>query len=77
VGRDTSLKEVMTNFDAVFLATGAWKEIMMNIPEEELIENGLDFLKKVNTSSLEKIGKKVVVIGGGNVAIDVARCCLG
>ncbi|MBS7640450.1 MAG: FAD-dependent oxidoreductase [Candidatus Bathyarchaeia archaeon] len=76
VGRDTSLKEIMTNFDAVFLAIGAWKEIMMRIPGEELIENGLDFLKKVNTSSLEKIGKKVVVIGGGNVAIDVARVLL-
>ncbi|MEM2673995.1 MAG: FAD-dependent oxidoreductase, partial [Candidatus Bathyarchaeia archaeon] len=76
VGKDISLEEIMAKFDAVFLATGAWKEATMGIPGEEFIENGLDFLKKVNTFSLKGVGRKLVVIGGGNVAIDVARVAL-
>ncbi|MEM2394547.1 MAG: FAD-dependent oxidoreductase [Candidatus Bathyarchaeia archaeon] len=76
VGKDLSLEELMAKYDAVFLATGAWREIAMRIPGEELMEAGLDFLKKVNSGVREAPGRKVAVIGGGNVAIDVARVLL-
>lgn len=76
VGRDLTLEELMAKYDAVFLAVGAWKEAAMRIPGEELMEPGLDFLKKVNSGLRKAPGKKVAVIGGGNVAIDVARVLL-
>ena len=76
IGRDLTLKDLMDRYDAVFLATGAWKEASMQIPGEELMENGLDFLKRVNKGETKTLWKKVVVVGGGNVAIDVARVLL-
>ncbi|MCS7114067.1 MAG: FAD-dependent oxidoreductase [Nitrososphaerota archaeon] len=76
VGRDVLLEELMAKYDAVFLAIGAWKEAAMRIPGEELMEAGLDFLKKINSGVRKAPGKKVAVIGGGNVAIDVARVLL-
>ncbi|MEM3703072.1 MAG: FAD-dependent oxidoreductase [Candidatus Bathyarchaeia archaeon] len=76
IGRDLSLGELMAKYDAVFLAIGAWKEVATKIPGEELMEAGLDFLKKVNSGVRKAPGRKVAVIGGGNVAIDVARVLL-
>lgn len=73
VGKTVTLKELMAKFDAVFLALGAWKEAKLGMPGEDLLTNGLDFLKKVNLGLKEPPGKKVAVVGGGNVAIDVAR----
>lgn len=73
VGRDISLEEIMAKFDAVLITTGAWKEAKMDIPGEDLMEDGLSFLKKVNTALLKSVEGKVVVVGGGNVAVDVAR----
>lgn len=74
-------------YAAVFLSTGAWKGIKPNIPNLEKFKDVLDgvtFLREVNegilTGSGEKPavveGKKVVVVGGGNVAIDTARVSL-
>jgi NADPH-dependent glutamate synthase beta subunit-like oxidoreductase len=76
VGKDLSLEELMKEFDAVFLASGAWKEADMGIPGEDLMEAGLEFLKKINLGVIKALGKNVAVIGGGNVAIDVARVLL-
>ncbi|MEM2464952.1 MAG: FAD-dependent oxidoreductase [Candidatus Bathyarchaeia archaeon] len=76
VGKDISLEEIISKFDAVFLATGAWKEGVMRVPGEELMMNGLDFLRMVNVGIRKAPGKKVAIIGGGNVAIDVARVLL-
>ena len=63
-------------YKAVFLAVGAQKGKRLEIPGEEGTEGVMDcleFLKKVNAGDMRSPGKKVVVIGGGNSAIDAAR----
>jgi len=62
-------------FDAIFIAIGAWRSIKLGIKGENLpgVMDGLSFLKEVNAGERVKIGDKVAVIGGGNVAIDAAR----
>lgn len=61
--------------DAVFVSTGAYKEMALNIPGEALkgVFSGVDFLEDVASGKKPKIGKHVVIIGAGNVAIDAAR----
>jgi NADPH-dependent glutamate synthase beta subunit-like oxidoreductase len=76
VGQDISLSELQKNFDAVFLACGAWKTKGIGIPGENLMISGLDLLCKINMGNRDLPGKKVAVIGGGNVAMDVARTLL-
>ena len=63
-------------FDAVFVAIGAWVGRSLGIPGEEApgVWNGLKFLGEVNTGARPKLGANVVVIGGGDVAMDAARC---
>ena len=63
-------------FDAIFLACGAMKDSKMGIEGEELngVNGALTFLMDINRGKkLDLTGKKVVVIGGGDVAIDAAR----
>ena len=76
VGKDVSIQELREQgFDAFFLGIGAQKSAALGIPGEELkgVWGGIDFLREVNRGALPALGKKVVVIGGGNVAMDVAR----
>lgn len=66
-------------YKAVFIAIGAHKGLKLNIPGEDDFEGLIDcitFLKRVNLGNRSKPGKKVVVIGGGNSAIDSARTAL-
>jgi heterodisulfide reductase subunit A-like polyferredoxin len=65
-------------FDAVFAAPGAWLGRKMGIPGEDApgVLDALDFLYKVNCGEQPAIGPNVVVIGGGDVAMDAARCAL-
>ncbi len=71
----TALRKLSVESDAVFIASGAWKERMLDIAGEELLISGTGFLR--NRSMLpEPKGKKVAVIGGGNVAMDVSRTLL-
>jgi len=63
-------------YDAVFLAIGAHRERRLNIPGEELAIPGVEFLRKANSGQPIPIGRRVAVIGGGNVATDVARTAL-
>jgi heterodisulfide reductase subunit A len=63
-------------FCAIFLAIGAQDAIQMRIPGEDEAEDVIDalaFLKAVNLGSRKLPGNRIVVIGGGNVAIDTAR----
>jgi NADH-quinone oxidoreductase subunit F len=64
--------------DAVFLATGAYKDMSLGIPGEDLkgVLSGTAFLEDVAVGKIPSIGKKVVIIGAGNVAVDAARTAL-
>jgi NADPH-dependent glutamate synthase beta subunit-like oxidoreductase len=73
VGKDVTMADLMGRFSAVFVATGAWKERPLGIKGESLALSGLDFLQAVNNGDRTIPGKKVAVVGGGNVALDVAR----
>ncbi len=61
--------------EAVFVASGAWRGLKMGIPGEDGpgVVDGLTFLKAVNSGRAPRIGAKVLVVGGGNTAIDAAR----
>jgi len=65
-------------FDAVFIATGAHLSMKLNLPGEERngILYGVEFLREVNLGKRVELGKRVSVIGGGNVALDAARAAL-
>jgi NADPH-dependent glutamate synthase beta subunit-like oxidoreductase len=78
VGRDISFTKLRSDFDAVLLATGLNKGRELNIPGAHLagVYNGIDFLINVNLGFEIELGKRVVVVGGGNVAIDVARAAV-
>ena len=74
-GKDISLKRVEADgYKAVFLATGLHLSRRLNIDNEDLegVIKGVDFLGAVSLYNPVSLGKKVVVIGGGNVAVDVA-----
>ena len=62
-------------FKAVYLAAGAPKSMKMNIENEDAegVLHGIDYLNLLNCKQPVKTGKKVVVVGGGDVAIDAAR----
>jgi NADPH-dependent glutamate synthase beta subunit-like oxidoreductase len=75
-GRDFSIEDLRSQgFDAVLIAVGAHRSRELSIPGVNLdgVHKGIDFLLNVNLGYKFTIGKKVVVIGGGNVAMDVAR----
>ena len=76
VGKDVTIQELREQgFDAFYLAVGAQKSASLGIPGEDLsgVWGGIDFLREVNAGAKPDVGKKVVVVGGGNVAMDVAR----
>jgi 2-oxoacid:acceptor oxidoreductase delta subunit (pyruvate/2-ketoisovalerate family) len=67
--------EDLKSYAAVFLATGKWAEQKSKIKGDELkgVRHGLTFLREVNSGESVALGKRVIVIGGGNTAIDSAR----
>lgn len=75
IGKDITLTRLSENYDAVIIAVGLQKSRSLNIPGAEMegVKHAIPFLKKVNTAETADIGNEVVVIGGGNVAVDVAR----
>src|SRR5579883_238736 len=75
-GRDFSIEELREQgFSAVLIAVGAHRSRDLSIPGNDLdgVHKGIDFLLNVNLGYKFTIGKRVVIIGGGNVAMDVAR----
>ena len=72
IGKDIPVNDLVEQYDSVFLNTGAWKRPLIGLDGEELTTFGLDFLIEVNKWMESKIGKDIIVVGGGNVAVDVA-----
>jgi thioredoxin reductase/Pyruvate/2-oxoacid:ferredoxin oxidoreductase delta subunit len=68
----------LKDYDAVFVATGAHSSRKLEIPGENTagVISGIEFLRQLNLDGKSQIGKNVIVIGGGNTAIDAARASL-
>jgi NADPH-dependent glutamate synthase beta subunit-like oxidoreductase/coenzyme F420-reducing hydrogenase delta subunit len=76
IGKDVTIKDMMNDgYSAVLLATGLSESRSLAIPgiDSDGILLALPFLRSLTSAKLPEIGKRVIVIGGGNVAIDVAR----
>jgi dihydropyrimidine dehydrogenase (NAD+) subunit PreT len=73
-GKDISIAEIEKEFAAIFVAVGLGGGTRLNVPGEELPEvvEALDFIEQIHSQPLERVpvGNRVVVIGGGNTAID-------
>ncbi len=75
VGADVSFADLRRDFDAVIIAVGAKSSRSLGLPGENGpgVYGGVDLLRAVSLGEKVPVGKNVVVIGGGNVAYDVAR----
>jgi NADPH-dependent glutamate synthase beta subunit-like oxidoreductase/Fe-S oxidoreductase len=75
LGRDIYLEDLRRDFAAVLLALGTHKSLRLQIPGEDLdgVLDGIAFLKAANAGTPPVVGRRVVVIGGGNAAINAAR----
>ncbi len=78
LGRDVSMDQLRDRHDAVYLALGAQKASSMRVEGENLegVLPGIGFLGAVSRDENFPIGRKVMVVGGGNTAIDASRTAL-
>ena len=78
LGEDFTLEELEREYDAVFLAIGAWKSKSLRLEGEDhpSVYGGIDFLREVAMGRPMNLGGKVIIVGGGNTAIDAARTAL-
>jgi NADPH-dependent glutamate synthase beta subunit-like oxidoreductase len=79
LGEHVALDELKSRHDAVLLAIGLWKDRKLGVPGElEGLRglHGIDFLIQANEGEALKLPAKVIVVGGGNVAMDTARTAL-
>jgi NADPH-dependent glutamate synthase beta subunit-like oxidoreductase/Pyruvate/2-oxoacid:ferredoxin oxidoreductase delta subunit len=78
IGQDITIENLKNDYDAVFVGIGAHKGRLLGCPGEdgEGVYTGTDFLRKANGNENPEIGDNVVVIGGGDTAIDAARVTL-
>jgi NADPH-dependent glutamate synthase beta subunit-like oxidoreductase len=79
IGKDITLDELREQgYKAFFVAIGLQGGRKVGLPGEDAIgiETGVDFLRRINLDTEQRISGKTVVIGGGNVAIDVARSAI-
>lgn len=75
IGGDLSFSDLKKTYDATFVAVGAHKGLPLSIEGEDLpgVMDGIDFLKEINLGKESDLGREVIVVGGGNTAIDCAR----
>jgi formate dehydrogenase beta subunit len=81
IGKGISLAELQEKYDAVFIAPSAHRSKPMGVEGEErgyrgFLKGGIDFLREVYMGLPTGLGEKVVVVGGGNTAIDCVRVAL-
>ena len=78
LGRDVTLAELKQRHDAVLLTIGAWWGKPMGIPGEEdpRVVDGVGFLREINGGARPEMPETVVVVGGGDVAMDACRAAL-
>jgi NADPH-dependent glutamate synthase beta subunit-like oxidoreductase len=75
VGKDMTLEQLHSDYQAIFVGIGAHKGLKLRVPGEDAgnVFTGTEFLNQVNSGERVAIGDKVIVIGGGDTAIDAAR----
>jgi NADPH-dependent glutamate synthase beta subunit-like oxidoreductase/Pyruvate/2-oxoacid:ferredoxin oxidoreductase delta subunit len=78
IGKDLTLEDLKRDYAAVFVGIGAHKGKTMGLPGEDGpgVYTGTDFLNRVNSGKGPDVGARVVVVGGGDTAIDAARVSL-
>jgi len=79
VGKDITIEELRQKYDAVVVATGCMAPSKLRIPGEDLkgMYYGIEFMEEVNfTYQAKRMGRRVVVIGGGYTAMDCSRSAL-
>ncbi|MBP0573599.1 FAD-dependent oxidoreductase, partial [Mycobacterium tuberculosis] len=78
LGKTVTLDELDARYNAVFMALGTWKDVDIGLPGAEFrgVLSSLAFLEAHALGRAPEIGRKVVVVGGGNSAIDAARSSL-
>ena len=69
---ELTLENLRKQFDSVLAAAGLWTGRKLRLEKAELLDSGLDFLIDIQNGKAAKPGKRVLVIGGGSVAVDVA-----
>ncbi len=73
IGKDIEFKKLLKDYNAVFIGIGNTVSFSTGVKNSENCLLALDFLKNNKIGKHTKVGKEVIVIGGGNVAMDVAR----
>jgi NADPH-dependent glutamate synthase beta subunit-like oxidoreductase len=78
IGKDMTIEDLNKDFEAIFITTGAGQSKKIPLEGSELkgVDWGLDFLRDVKKKNMTSVDGRVVVIGGGNVAMDVARSAI-
>jgi len=76
VGKTVTMADLGQRFDAIVVACGTWRSLRLGVPGEEAegLHYALEYLKRINSGERPPLGSRVVVVGGGSVAIDAARC---
>ena len=75
IGKDIPYEDLQKNYDAIFVGIGAHKGKLLGLPNEEAsnVYTGTEFLHRVNSGEKIEVGDKVLVVGGGDTAVDAAR----
>jgi NADPH-dependent glutamate synthase beta subunit-like oxidoreductase len=75
VGREISYEELRQSYSAIFVGIGAHKGLRLGVPGDDAqnVLSGIEFLHRINNGERPHLGDSVVVVGGGDTAVDAAR----